>query len=397
MLVAQAADRAVHPASVSKVPTTLALLRKLGADHRFPTRFSGAARCATACCRAISSSRARAIPSSSTRTRCSCCWRCAGSACNASRGRRGARLPPLQLGSAGRRAAARAGARRCARRRRPGPPCARPRPRAATRRPRSRRSPSATRELARCQRADAARHAPLAAARPLVKALNGYSNNIFANFADAAGGIEAVQAIARESVPAALRDEIVLGDGAGANPRNRLSPRAAVALLRALNGELAKSHHSLADVLPVAGIDEGTLRHRLDGPGERGHVVGKTGTYGDYGASRAGRSAAHARSRHRVLRGPEPRRPDRRRAQAAGRVRARAARVARHRSVALPARRGTGVHARGDRRRARREVTVRRRAPQSRLRSERAAVMACWRRCSNERDTECRSARRAAG
>jgi D-alanyl-D-alanine carboxypeptidase/D-alanyl-D-alanine-endopeptidase (penicillin-binding protein 4) len=41
VLVAQAADRAVHPASVSKVPTTLALLRKLGADYRIPTRFGG--------------------------------------------------------------------------------------------------------------------------------------------------------------------------------------------------------------------------------------------------------------------------------------------------------------------------------------------------------------------
>jgi len=37
--------------------------------------------------------------------------------------------------------------------------------------------------------------------------------------------------------------------------------------------------------LPVAGIDDGTLHQRLDGPGESGRVVGKTGTYGDYGAS----------------------------------------------------------------------------------------------------------------
>jgi D-alanyl-D-alanine carboxypeptidase len=35
----------------------------------------------------------------------------------------------------------------------------------------------------------------------------------------------------------------------------------------------------------VAGIDAGTLRARLDGPGEAGHVVGKSGTFGDYGAS----------------------------------------------------------------------------------------------------------------
>ena len=40
MLLAQAADVAVHPASVSKVPTTLALLRKLGPEYRFVTTFS---------------------------------------------------------------------------------------------------------------------------------------------------------------------------------------------------------------------------------------------------------------------------------------------------------------------------------------------------------------------
>jgi D-alanyl-D-alanine carboxypeptidase/D-alanyl-D-alanine-endopeptidase (penicillin-binding protein 4) len=118
-----------------------------------------------------------------------------------------------------------------------------------------------------------------------VKALNGYSNNIFAPFAEAAGGIRAVERVARASVPAAMRGEIVLGDGAGADSRNRLSPRAAVALIRALDEELARHGASLADVLPVAGVDEGTLRHRLDGPGERAHVVAKTGTYGSYGAS----------------------------------------------------------------------------------------------------------------
>src|SRR3984885_4014024 len=39
VLVAQAADHPVHPASVSKVPTTLALLRKFGPEHRFVTSF----------------------------------------------------------------------------------------------------------------------------------------------------------------------------------------------------------------------------------------------------------------------------------------------------------------------------------------------------------------------
>jgi D-alanyl-D-alanine carboxypeptidase/D-alanyl-D-alanine-endopeptidase (penicillin-binding protein 4) len=120
---------------------------------------------------------------------------------------------------------------------------------------------------------------------PLMKALNGYSNNIFAAFAEAAGGIAEVQRIARASVPPALRSEIVLGDGAGANSRNRLSPRAAVGILRALQGELARQGLGLSDVLPVAGVDEGTLRHRFEGANERGHVAAKTGTYGTYGAS----------------------------------------------------------------------------------------------------------------
>jgi len=39
VLLAQAARHPVHPASVSKVPTTLALLRRLGRDYRFTTTF----------------------------------------------------------------------------------------------------------------------------------------------------------------------------------------------------------------------------------------------------------------------------------------------------------------------------------------------------------------------
>src|SRR6266851_4091037 len=39
VLLAQAAAQPVHPASVSKVPTTLALLRKLGPEYRFVTTF----------------------------------------------------------------------------------------------------------------------------------------------------------------------------------------------------------------------------------------------------------------------------------------------------------------------------------------------------------------------
>jgi serine-type D-Ala-D-Ala carboxypeptidase/endopeptidase (penicillin-binding protein 4) len=119
----------------------------------------------------------------------------------------------------------------------------------------------------------------------MAKALNDYSNNIFKPLADEAGGAAAVEAVARGAVPEAMRGEIVLGDGAGTDPRNRLSPRVAVQLLRALEQELGTTGHKLFDILPVAGIDPGTLRQRLNGPDEAGRVVGKTGTFGDYGAS----------------------------------------------------------------------------------------------------------------
>jgi D-alanyl-D-alanine carboxypeptidase/D-alanyl-D-alanine-endopeptidase (penicillin-binding protein 4) len=119
----------------------------------------------------------------------------------------------------------------------------------------------------------------------MAKALNDYSNNIFKPFADAAGGAASVQSLAQTLLPAEMRTEITLGDGAGTDPSNRLSPRAAVKLLRALEAELASAGHSLVDVLPVAGVDAGTLQKRIDGAGEVGHVVGKTGTFGDYGAS----------------------------------------------------------------------------------------------------------------
>jgi D-alanyl-D-alanine carboxypeptidase/D-alanyl-D-alanine-endopeptidase (penicillin-binding protein 4) len=118
----------------------------------------------------------------------------------------------------------------------------------------------------------------------MLKALNGYSNNIFAPFADAAGGILAVQEQVRQSLPANYREELVLGDGAGAHAANRMSPRATVAILRALEAELATHGLDLTSVMPVAGIDEGTMKKRLEGPNGQGIVVAKTGTYGDYGA-----------------------------------------------------------------------------------------------------------------
>lgn len=281
VIVSQASARAVHPASVSKIPTTLALLRKLGPGHRFETRFlaRGPIRGDTVAgpllvradgdpyfvdenallvaraLRGLGLARidgdlrvegkllfdwkADALAPRLRRVFEGTVPKAAWQAVRAQTGDPGARPPRLVFGSA---TAATAG-------------------------------PETLLVVHRSQ--------PLL---DMVKALNGYSNNIFAPFADAAGGIRAVETAIRVGLPAAYREELVLGDGAGAHPKNRMSPRATVEILRQLTDELAPHGLDLADVLPVAGVDEGTLKKRLLGPDGRGIVVAKTGTYGDYGA-----------------------------------------------------------------------------------------------------------------
>jgi D-alanyl-D-alanine carboxypeptidase/D-alanyl-D-alanine-endopeptidase (penicillin-binding protein 4) len=119
----------------------------------------------------------------------------------------------------------------------------------------------------------------------VLKELNGFSNNIFHPLTRRIGGPGEVGQSARAVVAPELRDEIRLDNGAGAGTTNRLSPRAAVALIDALAAYLARHDLDLADVLPVAGVDAGTLARRFVAPDLRGVVVGKTGTYGSLGAS----------------------------------------------------------------------------------------------------------------
>jgi D-alanyl-D-alanine carboxypeptidase/D-alanyl-D-alanine-endopeptidase (penicillin-binding protein 4) len=59
---------------------------------------------------------------------------------------------------------------------------------------------------------------------------------------------------------------------------NRVTPRAMVKIVQALKSELEKDKLTLADLLPVAGIDDGTMAKRLNGAGEAGSVIAKTGT-----------------------------------------------------------------------------------------------------------------------
>ncbi len=111
-----------------------------------------------------------------------------------------------------------------------------------------------------------------------LKDFNSHSNDNFHEFSYRIGGPETVQRILRESVTGVPRSSMVIDNAAGDGRTNQLSPRAAVAMLEALERTLKRRGLSFSDVLPVAGVDAGTFENRLAGPRYRGAVVGKSGT-----------------------------------------------------------------------------------------------------------------------
>lgn len=115
----------------------------------------------------------------------------------------------------------------------------------------------------------------------MLKSLNCYSNNVFHLLSERIGGPHAVEQAVRAALPAPLREAVTIDDAAGLGTTNRLSPRAAVTVIDVLAADLALQELTLADVLPIAGRDPGTLHHRLTGDA----VVGKTGTIGSLGVS----------------------------------------------------------------------------------------------------------------
>ncbi|HKE57757.1 MAG TPA: D-alanyl-D-alanine carboxypeptidase [Pyrinomonadaceae bacterium] len=120
----------------------------------------------------------------------------------------------------------------------------------------------------------------------ILKVLLCYSNNFMAErVGDTLGGPETVrqQLITKLGIaPADLRLSSLSGLGV-----NRVTPRAMMKILRALCSELAKNKLSPWAIMPVAGIDPGTMQDRFTGKAWRGSVVAKTGTLGrtDGGAS----------------------------------------------------------------------------------------------------------------
>lgn len=113
--------------------------------------------------------------------------------------------------------------------------------------------------------------------REILKATLCYSNNFLAErLGDMIGGPFGVSRIVElnANVPDA---EFSLSTTSGLGI-NRVSPNAMMKLLRSLQAELGRYRMNFADIMPVAGLDEGTLENRFDNDFYAGSVVGKTGT-----------------------------------------------------------------------------------------------------------------------
>ncbi len=111
----------------------------------------------------------------------------------------------------------------------------------------------------------------------ILKVLLCYSNNFMAErLGDSMGGAQGVEHfLERElGLPAS---EVRLSSTSGLGI-NRLTPRQMLKVYRALLDELHENNLKAADILPVAGVDPGTLQKRYaDKPG-RGSIIAKTGT-----------------------------------------------------------------------------------------------------------------------
>jgi D-alanyl-D-alanine carboxypeptidase/D-alanyl-D-alanine-endopeptidase (penicillin-binding protein 4) len=265
VLVAQAADRAVHPASVTKVATTLTLLAKLGPTYRFETRVLGSGSLHDGALGGDLVIGAGRDPFLVDEGAALIATRLRSLGIREVDGRlvvHGPLLFDWQPDDDGKRLAHELAAPKGA------PPVA----------IRGRAVESYVPQPLFIYRSPPLLH--------VVKMLNCYSNNVFHLVSPVVGGPPAVQEFARAKVPEPMRGEIVIDDAAGGGETNRLSPRAAVALLRALMREVKDEGHQLSDVLPVSGTDPGTLEERLtEPPTDRRMVVGKTGTFGSVGAS----------------------------------------------------------------------------------------------------------------
>ncbi len=106
----------------------------------------------------------------------------------------------------------------------------------------------------------------------VLKVLLCYSNNFMAErLGESLGGPANLQGF--------LVKQLGLASASGLGV-NRISPRSMMKVYVALREELAKHKLQTSDILPVAGVDPGTLQKRYATSPGRGSVVAKTGTLG---------------------------------------------------------------------------------------------------------------------
>ncbi|HEY0657112.1 MAG TPA: D-alanyl-D-alanine carboxypeptidase, partial [Pyrinomonadaceae bacterium] len=122
--------------------------------------------------------------------------------------------------------------------------------------------------------------------KEIVKTTLCYSNNFLSErLGDMVGGAFAVARLVHlnAGIPS---EQFVLQTSSGLGI-NRVTPQAMMKLLRAFRNELARYKLTFADVMPIAGVDPGTLQKRFTDAYSRGSIVAKTGTLGstDGGAS----------------------------------------------------------------------------------------------------------------
>ena len=116
--------------------------------------------------------------------------------------------------------------------------------------------------------------------KEIVKVMMCYSNNFIAErLGDTVGGPYRVAQVSQQGAGVSP-NEFILQTSSGLG-QNRVTPKAMMKLLRALRNDLAKYKMTFADIMPVAGVDKGTLEGRFDADFSRGSVVGKTGTLGN--------------------------------------------------------------------------------------------------------------------
>lgn len=110
----------------------------------------------------------------------------------------------------------------------------------------------------------------------VLKGLNDFSNNWMATIiGNLVGGPDAVERFLKTDV-GFKEDEVRFATSSGLGA-NAISPRNTITMLRKLIAYLDGKGLALEDILPIAGVDAGTLSKRF-GDAYRGSVVAKTGT-----------------------------------------------------------------------------------------------------------------------